>query len=313
MQGIEVIGATSPLGVGLVERLSVAGNPIDCIYRDPKRLPTSWCSDPRITLTKLDLDRPFERSSERKGTIIWLAHLDAGRSNANETASNLEAFEQFLSTIDPAVTRKFIFVSSGGSVYGNARSLPIGEEHPRYPISSYGRAKKELEDRLRAFGKDTDIRIAILRPGNIYGFERPERSCKGVVNAFLRSIVDGSEFSLVHGGKTIRDFVHVDDVCDAIVAAIESEKEEVVWNVATGIGTRTIDVLEKIIEISGERMPRVREIENYPTDVTSNVLSIDRICVESSWESKVELSAGLSLMLRNWLPNKREAAGSLIV
>ena len=168
MQGIEVIGATSPLGVGLVERLSVAGNPIDCIYRDPKRLPTSWCSDPRITLTKLDLDRPFERSSERKGTIIWLAHLDAGRSNANETASNLEAFEQFLSTIDPAVTRKFIFVSSGGSVYGNARTYrseknirvtryPLMGERKRNLKTACGHSAKIQTSALRSFGRATSM------------------------------------------------------------------------------------------------------------------------------------------------------------
>ena len=242
MNNVSVIGATSPLGISLVDALKDAGCTVVASFRDMNLVPANWDDDPHILLHNLDLLYEPDAAAFGCETVVWLAHIDAGRNNEKEIEDNRRAFERFLSGLTRSTTSKIVFVSSGGSVYGHPQILPIPEGHTRVPLSTYGKTKRELEDRLIAFGRGSGLQTAILRPGNIYGFERPDRKSKGVIGAFLRSLADGSPFTLIHGGRTVRDFIHVDDVCTGVLAAIRSESGDIVWNVATGIGTSTVDV-----------------------------------------------------------------------
>jgi UDP-glucose 4-epimerase len=309
MTEISVIGATSPLGTHAVRDLVFAGHSVAATFRQPDLVPEAWRADPAITCFELDLmgDLPSDVFSSE--SIVWLAHIDAGRFNEKEIEINLSAFNRFLSVLDLSVTKQIVFVSSGGSVYGHADTLPISEGDKREPLSTYGKTKRELEDRLIEFGRTTGLKTAILRPGNIYGFERPDRKSKGVTAAFLRSIVDGSPFTLIHGGRTIRDFIHVDDVSRAIVSAIETDRSEVVWNVGTGVGSSTIEVLELILRQTGKEMPELIERENFSSDVLANILDVGRIKKEANWAAEIGLAEGIERALRFWNFEGR-AAGS---
>ena len=64
-----------------------------------------------------------------------------------------------------------------------------------------------MEAEVRAFGERTGLETVMIRPGNIYGFERPDRTCKGVTAAFLNAVDHGLPFTLIHGGSTLRDFL----------------------------------------------------------------------------------------------------------
>ncbi len=300
MKRVAVIGATSPLGLTLVPALKGAGYRVAASFRSEQLVPEAWHGDAGIDLVHLDLKSADPMPTLRCEAVVWLAHLDAGRFNNAEPETNLRAFERFLGTVEKTGVDKFVFISSGGSVYGHAKTLPISEGHERDPLSSYGITKKQLEDRLTRFGEATGTATAILRPGNIYGFEMPDQKTKGVIAAFLNALKSGGPFTLIHGGRTVRDLIHVDDVCSAIDLAINAEERQVIWNVGTGRGTEVIDVLKTILRKTGRRMPRTEDRENFASDVLASVLSPARISGATDWNAQIELDEGIDRTLQHW-------------
>ena len=298
MNEISVIGATSPLGIDLVRLLADDGSRVQASFRSAKRVPELWREHSSITNQRLDLNNQGELAVFCTKTIVWLAHIEQGRFNDQEIETNLLAFDTFLSQVDILQVEKIVFVSSGGSVYGEPEELPISEDHSLEPLSSYGKAKIAMEQRLSEFATKTGVSTAIIRPGNIYGFTDPNNDHKGIVAAFLHSIRTGTPFTRIHKGKTVRDFIHVNDVCRAIVAAVESERKNIVWNVATAKGNTVADVIDMIQNQTGLNLPVFIDVDNYSSDVSSNILAIDRITGESDWRPQIDLEDGIPATVR---------------
>ncbi len=311
MKEISVIGATSSLGINLVALLAANGYKVFASYRAESRVPDAWRENPSIILQKLDLSTPTDFSDFCRNRVVWLAHLEQGRFNERESAVNLEPFENFLAQTRRSPTEKFVFVSSGGSVYGEPFGLPITEEHPRNPLSSYGKAKRAMEDALSEFAQKLNLKTAIIRPGNIYGFENPHRESKGIIGAFLNAIYTKTSFTLIHKGQTVRDFVHAGDVSRACLAAIESNQKEIIWNVATGKGAAAAEILEMILTKSGFEPPTINHVENFSSDVSRNILSIDRITSESNWLPLVSIEDGISKTIENWLRSENSLSKTI--
>ena len=301
MNEISVIGATSPLGIDLVRLLADDGYRVQASFRSAERVPDLWREHSSITTQRLDLNDQGELAVFCTKTIVWLAHLEQGRFNDQEIETNLLAFDTFLSQVDILQVEKIVFVSSGGSVYGEPDELPISEDHSLKPLSSYGKAKIAMERRLSEFATKTDTATAIIRPGNIYGFTDPNNDHKGIVAAFLNSIRTGAPFTRIHNGKTVRDFIHVDDVCRAIIAAVENNQRRIVWNVATANGNSIADVIDMIQNQTGLDLPAFIDVENYSSDVSSNILAIDRITAESDWRPQIVLENGIAATVRSRL------------
>jgi UDP-glucose 4-epimerase len=301
MEQISIIGGTSPLGIDLAIHLAGLGRRVIASFRDPSRIPSQF--DSRIDTAQLDLteNADFAPFLSKGVSVVWLAHLNQGRFNAQEAGTNTAAFERFLNAAAGSNIEQIVFISSGGSVYGEPRELPVTEDHPLAPLSSYGRAKAAMERLLAERMSSERVRTAILRPGNIYGFSDPNRDHKGIVAAFLKSITSSAPFTLIHDGRTVRDFIHVGDVVRAIAVAIDSPRENVVWNVATGTGSATGEVIARVREIIGLAMPEVHHISNFTSDVEQNILSIGRITEQSDWRPSTSLDEGLERTVRAYL------------
>lgn len=304
MTKVTVIGANSPFGLHLVPALAASGLDVTAAVREMSRAAPEWSENSSITAIELDITAKVlpQINSE---VVVWLAHIDAGRFNEFEVEQNLAAFSGVLERLRGTSTEKIVFISSGGSIYGHPEILPIPEGHPRKPLSSYGLAKRAMEDRLHEFAAETGIKTAILRPGNLYGFERPERNTKGVTAAFLRSLDNGEKFTLVQGGKTVRDFVHIDDACRAVLAAVNVPMSEVIWNVGTEKGTSILRIIELILCLRGRDMPQFDEIRNYGSDVFENILSIGRIRAEAGWNPTISIEEGIERTVLSWQRPKR--------
>lgn len=298
MKEISVIGATSPLGIDLVRLLADDGYRIQASFRLADRVPSFWHEHSTISGEHLDLNYQDELAVFYTKTVVWLAHIEQGRFNDREIETNLRVFDAFLNQPNISQVEKIVFVSSGGSVYGEPDELPISEDHSLEPLSSYGKAKAAMERRLYEFATKTDTAIAIVRPGNIYGFTDPNDDHKGIVAAFLNSIETRTPFTRIHKGKTVRDFIHVDDVNRAIIAAFESDRKHIVWNVATAKGHCIADVIDMIQSKTGLDLPDFVDVENYSSDVSSNILSIDRITGESDWRPQIDLEPGIAATVK---------------
>lgn len=301
MKEIGLIGATSPLGINLISNLIEKNYRISAGYRSESRVPQEFSNHPAIDWTKADLSEKVDWTRLCREEIVWLAHLNQGRYNEQELEHNLEVFRDFLKQIRNYPVKKLVYISSGGAVYGDPVLLPISEDQPRHPLSSYGKTKKVLEDEIYELSRNLSVKTVIIRPGNVYGFEHPDKENKGIIQAFLSSIRHKTPFTLIHKGQTIRDFIHVSDVSRAIISALESDQPDITWNVGTGKGHKSIEILEMIVRLSGFEMPEIVDHENYSSDVAANILSIERITSESGWVPKITVEEGLKSVIDNWL------------
>jgi nucleoside-diphosphate-sugar epimerase len=134
---------------------------------------------------------------------------------------------------------------------------------------------------------------AILRPGNIYGREYLEPTAPGVVGAFVRHLVQGTPVVVRDGGRAARDFVHVDDVVEAILLGLGWSRGLAVWNVGSGIATRVNDVLRSLCRVFGRNPVATLATPRNPTDVNAIALDWSRVHADSGWKPRISLSRGL--------------------
>jgi UDP-glucose 4-epimerase len=297
-----VMGATSALGLRIVEHLLAHTQySVRAVVRDLNKVPPHWSFTERVNRVtwsagSLLPDTIFDSAR----AIIWLVHAKGNRSG-NEITLNSNALKSAYRLAASSGVRKIVFISSGGSVYGEPSELPVPEEHPRQPLSQYGEAKKRLEDLvLEASGKH-GMQAAIVRPGNIYG----SAAEPGVVRAFITSLLAGGPISFIANGSEIRDFVHVEDVCRAVLLAVDSPQSPVVWNAGTGVGTRVSDLLDLICQTARISPPKIHHQPRRPHGVASVVLCTKRIHAESGWLASIDLKTGIRGLLIGQEPTSR--------
>lgn len=210
--------------------------------------------------------------------------------------------------------KRVIFASSGGTVYGVPQSFPIREDHPTEPICAYGISKLAIEKYLALYKHLYGLDFIALRIANPYGPYQVAAKQQGVVAAMLARALNGTPFEFWGTGSIVRDFVHVADVVEAMIASIFYEGQFRVFNVGSGIG-RSIDEVATDIEHLFVDPKKVRRIyrEARCSDVPVNILDIGLVKREMNWSPKVEWQEGLK-DTADWMRNFMEAdlAGSVI-
>lgn len=223
-----------------------------------------------------------------------------GTSNADpafDVQSNVVDTIRVLEECVDAKVKRFVFTSSGGTVYGIPRTVPIPESHPLNPICSYGVTKLAIEKYLALFGYLYGLEYAILRPSNAYGERQNPFGQQGVIGVFLGKIVRQEPIIIWGDGSVTRDFVYARDLAAAIYqAAIYDGFEERIFNIGSGSGVSINEILETLSAIIGQDLD-IRYTEARQFDVPVNVLDISlaRECL--GWTPATDLVGGLS---RTW-------------
>jgi UDP-glucose 4-epimerase len=197
---------------------------------------------------------------------------------------------------------RVIFLSSGGTVYGNAQRLSIREDDPTEPICAYGVSKLAVEKYLALFRRRHGLDYVVLRPSNAYGPGQDPGRGQSAVTVFTHRAARNEPITIWGDGSTTRDFLFVADLVDAIVRAVTYEPGADgprIFNVGTGRGTSLKDLLDVIRRVMG-RAPEVRYTPGRVADVAANVLDSRRLRELTGWEPRVDLSEGVRRMLRAW-------------
>ncbi len=117
-------------------------------------------------------------------------------------------------------TKRVVFASSGGAIYGSAAPLPVREDLPKAPDSPYGISKKIVEDYFRYYRASHDIDYVLLALANVYGPRQDAQGEAGVVALFASAMLQGRPPTIFGDGEQTRDFVYVEDVADAFPAPV---------------------------------------------------------------------------------------------
>lgn len=212
-----------------------------------------------------------------------------------DARSNVIGLVNVLTSARNAGTRKIVFSTSGGTIYGQAPedSLPVKENAPQVPESFYGITKKAGVEYLRIFGME-HVSLAF---GNVYGPRQDPDGEAGVVGIFASRLLAGESCVVYGDGKTTRDYVYVSDVVDAISRALTRGTGLI--NIGTGVETSVLDVHGALAGHLGARTAPVHA-EPRPGEVRRVCLDPAKALVELGWRPSVSLGEGTAFLL-NWL------------
>ena len=188
--------------------------------------------------------------------------------------------------------RKFVFASSGGTVYGIPQSVPLNEAHPAQPICSYGIQKLTIEKYLHLSCTLNGMDYCVLRPANLYGPRQRLDTAQGAVAVFLDRALRDQEIQIWGDGSVVRDYVYVEDAADAFVKAASFAGEPKIFNIGSGEGVSLNQLLSRIQELVGRRL-QVEYTAARALDVPVNVLDATLARRHLSWNPKTTLVEGL--------------------
>jgi UDP-glucose 4-epimerase len=172
------------------------------------------------------------------------AQMDVRRSVADPTFDariNILGFINLLEGCKNVGAKKILFASSGGAVYGEQEVYPASESHPTQPASPYGVSKRTGELYLSYYHQVFGMPYTALRYANVYGPRQSSHGEAGVVAIFTSMLLAGKTPVINGDGKQTRDYVHVEDVVRANVAALESPYVGPI-NIGTGVETDVVAV-----------------------------------------------------------------------
>ena len=187
---------------------------------------------------------------------------------------------------------RIIYASTGGAIYGEIQYLPADENHPVDPISQYGVSKHAVEHYLHLYSALYGLEYVILRYANVYGPRQNPFGEAGVVAIFATQMLTGKQPTIFGPGDKTRDYVHVSDVIDANILALDRGKNSIL-NIGTGIETSDQEIFDTLADVLGYKGPPiyapVRKGEVY------------RICLECSkareelgWSPRLSFKEGIA-------------------
>jgi UDP-glucose 4-epimerase len=238
--------------------------------------------------------------------IIDLAYTSVPKVSyenpAKDISENLPRFVRLLHFAAERCKGKFVFLSSGGTVYGQAKFLPITENHPLEPLSPYGIIKLATEKYAAMYGLQLGIHIICLRPGNVYGEGQLPFRGQGFVATAIGSVLEDKPIEVFGPTGTVRDYIHVEDTARAVFAVLEKGVTGTTYNVGTTRGLDNANVLDilKIALPAAYSMPPIKYLPERVFDVRENILDCSRLSADTDWEAEIPFEEGLKRSF-SWL------------
>jgi UDP-glucose 4-epimerase len=304
-----VTGGAGFIGSALVDRLVHDGHDVvvvdDLSTGRLENLADTFNSG-RVQFAEVDLASdglaPVVASARPEVVYHLGAQIDVRRSVAEPA---LDATVNVVGTIQVARAaldagcKRLVFASSGGTVYGepDAAELPIDERYPPRVTNPYGVAKRSAEDYLASFAALDGLEPVSLRLANVYGPRQDPHGEAGVVAIFCNRLLEDQPVTVFGDGLQTRDYVFVDDVVEAFVAAgsrpgLGGER----LNIGTGVASSVLDLYAALRAVTGFG-PEPTFAAPRPGELQAIALDSAEAGRKLGWRPRYDLAAGLE---RTW-------------
>lgn len=303
-----IIGGAGFIGLHLIPKLLASGRHVTVL--DMKEIPQPAFKG-EITyvlgdFSKLNL---ISELLDCHQEVIHLAYATVPNTSFEnplaDLLQNLPPTVQLFSEI-AARGGKLLFVSSGGTVYGETNKVPIREDHPTKPISPYGVTKLTLENYSRLYAVTHGLKYVCVRPANAYGVGQQPFVGQGFISTAMASAMRGESIKIFGQYGTIRDYIYVSDLASGIVSALESGHISKTYNLGSGKGLSNMDVIESISPLMKEIGidVQIEHLSERTFDVKQNVLDSTKLKAHTGWKPQVAFADGLRRTF-NWLQGKK--------
>ncbi|MBN8661456.1 MAG: NAD-dependent epimerase/dehydratase family protein [Candidatus Melainabacteria bacterium] len=297
-----VIGGNGFIGTNLVQLLVDSGHQVRVFDRYPSRFQAPL---PQVEYLSGDIGNHGEMEEAVKG-MDWVFHLayttlpqTSNDDPVYDIRSNIADTVQLLTECVKTKVKKFVFISSGGTVYGVPTVCPIKEDHPTEPICSYGISKLSIEKYLHLFEKLYGLDYVVARISNPYGELQNPNAKQGAIGVFLGNVARKQPITIWGDGEVIRDYIYIGDTVKALLSCAEYKAKENsprIFNIGHGEGHTLNEIVEVIKEVVGPQV-EVKYTPARPVDVPVNVLDIKRAERYLNWTPQTGLKEGIT---RSW-------------
>jgi UDP-glucose 4-epimerase len=168
-----------------------------------------------------------------------------------------------------------IFLSSGGTVYGNQEIQPIVEDALPRPINHYGNVKLCIENTIRTFNYQAHTKILIARISNPYGQGQDFNKGVGFIDAAIKKTIRGEKIEIWGDGNNVRDYIYIDDVCRMLISLFNYQGKYDTFNISSNTGTSQRDIIRMLEEM--HLAPEVVYLPARSVDAKKIILNNERI------------------------------------
>ncbi|HEX6305224.1 MAG TPA: NAD-dependent epimerase/dehydratase family protein [Anaerolineales bacterium] len=255
--------------------------------------------NPGATFYKLDIRSPqiaevFEK--ERPDYVNHhAAQMDVRRSVLDplfDADVNILGSINLIECAKKFEVKRFVYISTGGAVYGEPEYLPCDEAHPINPICQYGASKHTVEHYLYMYRQLYGLEYVVLRYPNVYGPRQDPHGEAGVVAIFSGQMLKGEQAKINGDGEQERDFVYVGDCARANLLALGTQNGSAIYNLGSGQGTSVNQIFEVLKAITSYKRERL----HGPAKVGETrriYLDAQKARNELDWTAAISLEEGL--------------------
>ena len=303
---ILITGGAGFIGSHLVEKLITEKNEILIIdnLMTGKKENLSFEGNYEFFIDDLGSEKSLNKVTEFNPDICF--HLAAQASVVVSLSNPALDFDHnilqpilLLKTLLKTDCKKFVFSSSGGTIFGEPVNVPTSEEDfAGEPQSPYGVAKKRLNELIQIITKDTNMSYSILNFSNVFGPRQDPHGEAGVISIFSNKFLSNEQPIIYGDGNQTRDYVYVLDVVEAMILSSRSE-DNLFLNIGTGVETS----VNQLVEIMKDKFNS--DIEPIYQDAREgellrSVLDNSKALATIGWKPVYDLNAGMEKVV-NWL------------
>ncbi len=290
-----VTGGAGFIGSHLVRRLVERGYSVRVL----DNFSTGSIENIRDLLGSVELVRGDVRDPEtiRRGVegveaVVHLAALISVPESVEKPDLYFDVNVKGTYNISKAFRGRVLVFASSSSVYGEPQHLPVSEGHPLNPKSPYAASKIAGEAFTLSFSHINGYRPVVLRIFNAYG-PGQSRAYAGVVSEFVSRVSVGEPPVIYGDGEQTRDFIHVSDVVEAVISAVEREEARGVYNIGSGREVKIRELARIILEASGRGDLTPIHAPPREGDVRRSCADISRAVRDLGWKPKIRLEDGI--------------------
>jgi len=311
MAKILVTGGAGFIGSHVVDLFVAQG--YDVVIVDDLSTGRASNLNPAAKFYQIDIRSPKVREVFEAEKPDYVSHhaaqMDVRRSVAQplfDADINILGSINLIECAKEFMVKRFIYISTGGAVYGEPENLPCDESHPINPICQYGASKHTVEHYLYMYYMNYGMKYTVLRYPNVFGPRQDPHGEAGVVSIFTGKML-ASEPVMINGdGNQTRDFVYVGDCAWANHLALKMDTKPGIYNLGWGRPTSINEVCSVLVNITGYSLP----VQYGPAKVgeTRHIyLDASKAKRDLGWTPTVTLEEGLEKTVEYFKISERVA------
>lgn len=293
-----ITGASGFVGQNLLRKLADRGESVVAVSRRPDlakhEKAVSWHSLPEDTAGWTELLREIS-------VVYHLAWSSLPQtSNENPLRDASDNILNTLRLLDAAKSKRdlqIVFPSSGGTVYGTLMSIPANEQHGTNPRCAYGISKLAVEKYLNLYRDLWGVNCIALRISNAYGPGQKTPKNFGAIATFANRAAKNDTITIFGDGTIIRDYIYIDDLTDAIIAAGAYRGDAAIMNIGSGVGKSLNDIIDTLGKYFSKKIS-VEYVKGRDLDIPVSVLDISLAKTALDWKPHTTFEAGIEATLR---------------